>query len=91
MDWTMTLKDDLGAIAWTRRAGNYLSLLLLLLLFSSSTLSDITYPKNQHFSWKAGKSNFLYLHTTTSHSPFPHKELYFDLTQIGKVTWLWFN
>uniref|UniRef100_A0A674ML26 Thrombospondin type-1 domain-containing protein 7A n=1 Tax=Takifugu rubripes TaxID=31033 RepID=A0A674ML26_TAKRU len=51
----MTLKDDFGVIAWTRRAGNYLSLLLLLSLFSSSALSDIPFPKNQHFSWKTGQ------------------------------------
>lgn len=60
MGRTMTLKDDFGVIAWTWRAGNYLSLFLLLSLFSSSALSDIPFPKNQHFSWKTGKSSFLH-------------------------------
>lgn len=57
MGRTMTLKDGFGVIAWMRYTGNYLSLFLLLSLFSSSALSDITFTKNQHFSWKAGKSN----------------------------------
>lgn len=55
MGWTMTLKDDFGVIAWTRRAGNSLSLFLLLSLFSLSVQSDIVFPKDHHFSWKAGK------------------------------------
>ena len=56
MGWTMTLKDDFGVIAWTRRgAGNYLSLFLLLSLFSFSVQSDIVFPRDHHFSWKAGK------------------------------------
>lgn len=60
MGRTMTLKDDFGVIAWTWRAGNYLSLFLLLSLFSSSALSDVPFPKNQHFSWKTGKSTLLH-------------------------------
>lgn len=55
MSWTMTLKDDFGVIAWTRRAGSYLSLFLLLSLFAFSVPSDILFPKDHHFSWKAGK------------------------------------
>lgn len=55
MGWTMTLKDDFGVIAWTRRAGNYLSLFLLLSLFSFSVQSDIVFPRDHHFSWKTGK------------------------------------
>lgn len=55
MGWTMTLKDDFGVIAWTRRAGNYLSLFLFWSLFSFSVQSDIAFPKDHHFSWKAGK------------------------------------
>lgn len=65
MGRTMTLKDDFGVIAWTWRAGNYLSLLLLLSLFSSSALSDIPFPKNQHFSWKTGKSTLLHFKLTS--------------------------
>uniref|UniRef100_A0A3B5A609 Thrombospondin type 1 domain containing 7B n=1 Tax=Stegastes partitus TaxID=144197 RepID=A0A3B5A609_9TELE len=53
MGWTMTLKDDFGVIAWTRRAGNYLSLFLLLSLFSIPAHSDIVFPKDHHFSWRA--------------------------------------
>lgn len=56
MGWTMTLKDDFGVIAWTRRTGNFLSLFLLLSLFSFSLESDIVFPKDHHFSWKAGKT-----------------------------------
>lgn len=55
MGWTMTLKDDFGVITWTRRAGNSLSLFLVLSLFSFSAQSDIAFPKDHHFSWKAGK------------------------------------
>lgn len=56
MGWTMTLKDDFGVIAWTRRgAANNLSLFLLLSLFSFSVQSDIVFPRDRHFSWKAGK------------------------------------
>lgn len=55
MGWTMTLKDDFGVIAWTPRAGSHLSLLLLLSLFSFSVQSDIAYPKDRHFSWRAGR------------------------------------
>lgn len=54
-DWTMTLKDDFGVIAWTWRAGNYLSFFLLLSLFSSPVQSDIVFSKDHHFSWKTGK------------------------------------
>ncbi|KAG8000762.1 Thrombospondin type-1 domain-containing protein 7B [Nibea albiflora] len=55
MGWTMTLKDDFGVIAWKRRAGYYLSLFVLLSLFSFSVQSDIVFPKDHHFSWKAGQ------------------------------------
>lgn len=55
MGWTMTLKDDFGVIAWTRQAGSYLSLFLLLSLFSISVRLDNVYPRDHHFSWKAGK------------------------------------
>ncbi|KAG7502166.1 hypothetical protein JOB18_015025 [Solea senegalensis] len=55
MGWTMILKDDFGVIAWALRAGNYLSFLLLLSLFSSPVQSDIVFPKDHHFSWKAGQ------------------------------------
>ncbi|XP_047457726.1 thrombospondin type-1 domain-containing protein 7B isoform X2 [Mugil cephalus] len=55
MGWTMTLKDDFGVIAWTRQAGNYLSLFLLLSLVSIPVRSDIVFPKDHHFSWKAGQ------------------------------------
>lgn len=55
MDWTMTLKDDFGVIAWTWRAGNYLSLFLLLSVFSIPVQSDFVFPKGHHFSWKTGK------------------------------------
>lgn len=55
MGWTMILKDDFGVIAWTRRAGNYLSLFLLLSLFSIPVQSDIVFHKDHRFSWKAGK------------------------------------
>uniref|UniRef100_A0A3B4YAH4 Thrombospondin type-1 domain-containing protein 7A n=1 Tax=Seriola lalandi dorsalis TaxID=1841481 RepID=A0A3B4YAH4_SERLL len=53
MGWTMILEDDFGVIAWTRRAGNYISLFLLLSLFSTPVQSDILFPKDHHFSWKA--------------------------------------
>uniref|UniRef100_A0A3P9C4G4 Thrombospondin type 1 domain containing 7B n=1 Tax=Maylandia zebra TaxID=106582 RepID=A0A3P9C4G4_9CICH len=53
MGWTMTLKDDFGVIAWTRQAGSYLSLFLLLSLFSISVRLDNVYPRDHHFSWKA--------------------------------------
>lgn len=55
MGWTMTLKDDFGVIAWTRRAGNYLSLFFLLSLFSIPVQPDIVFPKDHHFSWKTGQ------------------------------------
>ncbi|XP_029315244.1 thrombospondin type-1 domain-containing protein 7B isoform X2 [Cottoperca gobio] len=55
MGWTMTLKYDFGVIAWTRRAGNYLSFFLLLSLFSITVQSDIVFPKDHNFSWKAGQ------------------------------------
>ncbi|XP_039883311.1 thrombospondin type-1 domain-containing protein 7B isoform X1 [Simochromis diagramma] len=55
MGWTMTLKDDFGVIAWTRQAGSYLSLFLLLSLFSISVRLDNVYPRDHHFSWKAGQ------------------------------------
>lgn len=55
MGWTMTLKDDFGVIGWKRQAGYYLSLFVLLSLFSFSVQSDIVYPKDHNFSWKAGK------------------------------------
>ncbi len=58
MGWTMTLKDDCGVIAWTRRVGNYVSLFLLLSLISFSVQSDIVLPKDHRFSWKAGKMPF---------------------------------
>lgn len=65
MGWTMTLKDDFGVIAWTRRAGSNLSLVLLVSLFSFSVQSDIVFPKDHHFSWRAGKmfnySSLLYI------------------------------
>lgn len=61
MGWTMILEDDFGVIAWTRRAGNYLSLFLLLSLFSVPVQSDFVFPKEHHFSWKTGKNlNFNY-------------------------------
>uniref|UniRef100_A0A3P8SWS5 Thrombospondin type 1 domain containing 7B n=1 Tax=Amphiprion percula TaxID=161767 RepID=A0A3P8SWS5_AMPPE len=53
MGWTMTLKDDFGVIAWTWQAGNYLSLFLLLSLFSIPVHSDIVFPKDHQFSWRA--------------------------------------
>ncbi|GLD59074.1 thrombospondin type-1 domain-containing protein 7B isoform X1, partial [Lates japonicus] len=53
MGWTMILKDDFGVIAWTRRAGCYLSLFLLLSLFSIPVQSDIVFHKDHRFSWKA--------------------------------------
>ncbi|XP_056290680.1 thrombospondin type-1 domain-containing protein 7B isoform X1 [Pseudoliparis swirei] len=55
MGWTMTLKDDFGAIAWTRHAGSSLSLFLLLSLVSLSVQSDVVFTKDHHFSWKAGQ------------------------------------
>ncbi|KAM7407697.1 hypothetical protein PAMA_003439 [Pampus argenteus] len=55
MGWTMTLKDDVGVIAWTRRAGNYLSFFFLLSLLSIPLQSDIVFPKEHHFSWKTGQ------------------------------------
>lgn len=58
MGWTMILKDDFGVIAWARRTGNYLSLFLLLSLFSIPVQSDIVFPEDHHFSWKAGKMFF---------------------------------
>lgn len=61
MDWTMTLKDDFGVIAWTWRAGNYLSLFLLLSLFSIPVQSDFVFPKGHHFSWKTGKCFIFFL------------------------------
>eukprot|EP00064_Thunnus_orientalis_P002363 superscaffoldBa00000168_g2370 len=57
MGWTMTLKDDFGVIAWTRRAGNYLSLFFLLSLFSIPVQPDIVFPKDHHFSWKTGQQH----------------------------------
>lgn len=56
MGWTMTLKDDFGVIAWTRRRGNNHILFLLLSLIFFSVQSDIVFPKDHHFSWKAGKT-----------------------------------
>lgn len=53
MGWTMTLKDDFVRI---RRAEKYLSLFLLFSLFTLSVWSDITFPKDRHFLWKAGKT-----------------------------------
>lgn len=73
MGWTMTVRDDLGVIAWTRRAGNRLSLFLLLSLFSLSVQSDVAFPREDRFSWKAGKmpSSFIYLFFFFSaHFPF---------------------
>lgn len=61
MGWTMTVRDDLGVIAWTRRAGNHLSLFLLLSLFSLSVQSDVAFPREDRFSWKAGKMPSLFL------------------------------
>ncbi|XP_040005222.1 thrombospondin type-1 domain-containing protein 7B [Xiphias gladius] len=55
MGWTMILKDDFGVIAWAWRTGNYLSLFLLLSLFSIPVQSDIVFPEDHHFSWKAGQ------------------------------------
>ncbi|XP_029967914.1 thrombospondin type-1 domain-containing protein 7B isoform X2 [Salarias fasciatus] len=55
MGWTMTLKDDFGVIARTRRAGNYLSLFLLLCVFSIPVPADLVFPKDRHFSWRAGQ------------------------------------
>lgn len=60
MGWTMTLKDDFGVIAWTRRAGNYLILFFLLSLFSIPVQSDIVFPKDHHFSWKTGKMSYFF-------------------------------
>ncbi|KAI4805922.1 hypothetical protein KUCAC02_010515 [Chaenocephalus aceratus] len=57
MGWTMTLKDDFGVISWTRRAGNCLGFLLLFSLVSISVQSDIVFPKDRHFSWKAGQQH----------------------------------
>ncbi|XP_034041977.1 thrombospondin type-1 domain-containing protein 7B [Thalassophryne amazonica] len=55
MSWTMTLQDDFGVIAWTRRAGDCLILFFLLCIFSIPVQSDIVFPKDHHFSWKAGQ------------------------------------
>ncbi|KAM4608386.1 thrombospondin type-1 domain-containing protein 7B [Polymixia lowei] len=51
----MILKDDFGVIAWTRRAGNYLSFFFLLSLIVIQVQSDIEFPKDHHFSWKTGQ------------------------------------
>lgn len=59
MGWTMTARDDFRVIAWTRRAGNPLSLLLLLTLLSLSVQWDIALPRERRFSWRTGTSNLL--------------------------------
>lgn len=57
MGWTMTVRDDFRVIAWTRRAGNHLGLLLLLTLLSLSVQSDIALPRERRFSWRTGTNN----------------------------------
>lgn len=70
MGWTMTLKDDFGVIAWTRRGGNHHILFLLLSLFFFSVQSDIVFPKDHHFSWKAGKTFKIILSAVHIYFPF---------------------
>lgn len=81
MGWTMILEDDFGVIAWTRRAGSYLSLFLLLSLLSAPVQSDIVFPKDHHFSWKTGKSFIILLHFKCL-SHYSNSEL------IGRITFI---
>ncbi|KAF4086545.1 hypothetical protein AMELA_G00084780 [Ameiurus melas] len=45
----MLLKDGLGAMCWPPRAGNFLFLLVFLVLL------QVTSSKNTHYSWKTGQ------------------------------------
>lgn len=58
--WTMVLKNDLASPAWTQRArSSYLALLLLLSLHATQVVqSDIEFPRDHHFSWRAGRENW---------------------------------
>ncbi|XP_064167589.1 thrombospondin type-1 domain-containing protein 7B isoform X1 [Anguilla rostrata] len=53
MCWTMILKDDFGAAAWTWRNRNYL--LLLMSLIAAQGKGDLEYPKDKHYTWKTGQ------------------------------------
>ncbi|KAM8857281.1 thrombospondin type-1 domain-containing protein 7B isoform 1-T2 [Synchiropus picturatus] len=55
MGWTMTFKDDLEVIAWTRQTGSSLSFFFLLFLFFVPVKLDIVIPRDHQFSWKTGQ------------------------------------
>ncbi|CAL8267595.1 unnamed protein product [Lota lota] len=53
----MVLEHDFAAGAWTQRVpSSYLALLLLLSLHATQVVqSDIEFPRDRHFSWRAGQ------------------------------------